>query len=519
MRKENQMSRSEPTKSSSSNWPLSIACVSLLVHVIVNATGGYGIFRDELYYIACSEHLDWGYVDQPPLSLLVLAVNRALLGDSLVALRLLPALAGAGVVLLSGLLARELGGKEFAQAIASLSALIAPLYLAIFDFYSMNAFDLLFAALSFYILIRIVRTGNPKLWPLFGLVIGSGLQNKLSILFLGFGLIMGLLLTSERRQLTGKWFWFGAAIAAALFLPYIVWQIRHGWPTLEFMRNATLYKNAPVSLVDYLGGQVLMLHPNNLLVWVPGLLYLLFSRDGSRYRLFGIAYIAIFILFVVQNGKPYYQGPTYPILFAAGGTAIERFTARRGWTWAKPALPAFLLMGGLYSAPMALPVLPVETYIRYASSIGFAPQSEERDQPTALGQHYSDMFGWKEMAETVARVYHALPPEDQAKCAILTQNYGQAGAIDFFGEVYGLPKAISGHNSYWFWGPREYTGEVMIIVGGEREEHAPDFASCEQATVHTHPYARSFETNLSIWVCRGLKWPLKEIWDEVRFFI
>ncbi len=496
-----------------------IALLSLIVHLIVNAKGGYGIFRDELYYIACSRHLDWGYVDQPPFCALLLAINRAVLGDSLVALRFLPALAGAGLVFLSGLLARELGGGRFAQAIAATAAFITPVYLAIFNFYSMNAFDLFFAALCFYILVRIIRTDNRKLWIPFGLILGVGVLNKLSILFLCGGLVIGLLLTGNRRHLASRWFWLGGLIALLIFSPYLLWQIWNDWPTLEFMRNVTLYKNVPYTPIDYFGAQFLQVHPFNALVWIPGLLYLQFVPNGSRFRFFAIAYLFLFALFVVRGGKPYYLAPMYSVLFAAGGVVLERFLAKRRWTWARVVLLFLLVSGGLFTSPMTLPYLPVDTYVRYVDAIGIEPPSEERDQPNKLGQHYSDMFGWKEMAESIAGVYRDLPPEDQAKCAILTQNYGQAGAVDFFGEALGLPKAISGHNNYWIWGPREYTGEVMIIVGGDLEDHVDDFASCQEATVHTHPWARSFETNLSIWVCRGLKWPLEEIWPEIRFYI
>lgn len=498
---------------------LTIALLSLVVHLIVNARGGYGIFRDELYYIACSKHLDWGYVDQPPFCAFLLAVNRAILGDSLVALRFLPALAGAGLIFLTGLLARELGGNRFAQLTGATAALITPLFLAIFNFYSMNAFDLFFAALCFYVLVRIIRTNNPKLWIPFGLIVGVGVLNKLSIVFLCGGLLIGLLLTGNRHHLTSRWFWLGGLIALLLFSPHILWQIRNDWPTLEFMRNVTLYKNAPLSLGDFIGAQVLQANPVNLLVWIPGFLYLLFAREGRRFRFFAVAYLFLFVLFVARNGKPYYLGPMYTILFAAGGVALERFLENTGLRWIRGVLVAILILGGLAVSPMALPYLPVDSYIRYVDALGIDPHSEERDQPNKLGQHYSDMFGWNEMAETIARVYHDLTPEEQSKCAILTRNYGQAGAVDFFGEALGLPKAISGHNTYWIWGPRDYTGEVMIIVGGDLEDHVDDFESCEEGAVHTHPYARSFETNLSIWVCRGLRRPLDEVWPEIRFYI
>jgi hypothetical protein len=499
---------------------LSLSLAAFLVHIIVSATTAYGIFRDELYYIACSSHLDWGFVDQPPLSLLLLRLNRALFGESLPALRLMPGLAHAAIVLLSGLLAKELGGKRFAQSLAALCSLFAPAYLGIFDFYSMNSFDILFWALVFLAVVRLLKTGNRSLWLLIGLLAGLGLQNKLSVLFLLFGLGIGLLATRHRRWLLTKWPWLALLVACLIAMPYLVWQVIHDWPTLEFMRNATLYKNVPVTFTEYLTEQFLIMGPPTALVWVPGFLFLFFSEKASPYRIFAWMYLAIFAVFIAQNGKPYYQSPAYTILFAAGAAAWEGFLARRRFSWPKPVLVSLVVAGGIIVAPMAIPVLPVESYIAYRNALGIPAQTEEQSAVGALDQHYADMFGWRELAETVAQVYRDLTPEEQQRCAIYTQNYGQAGAIDFFGREWGLPRALSGHNSYWFWGPgEETTGEIVIIVGEELEDHAPQFESCEQAALHTHRYARPFETNLRIFVCRNLKVPLSEVWQETRNFI
>lgn len=487
--------------------------------MLVSATTAYGIFRDELYYIACSDHLALGYVDQPPLSLFLLRGSRFLLGDSLTAIRFLPGLAHAATVLLTGLTAKELGGKRFAQALAAIGALVAPTYLGIFDFYSMNSFDIFFWALGFFVVTKLVKTGNQRLWLILGLVAGAGLENKLSILFFLLGLSVGLVLTAHRRSLLTRWPWLGLLTAGLLTAPYIAWQVGHGWPTLEFMRNATLYKNLPVSFLEFLAEQFLMMGPTTSLIWVPGLLFLFFSTRGSPYRIFAWMYVAIFAVFVVQNGKPYYQSPSYTILFAAGAVVWEDLLAKRPWSRLKPILVSLVVAGGVLTAPMAIAVLPVETYIAYRNALGIPAQTEERSAVGALDQHYADMFGWREMAETVARVYTSLPPEDRKKCAIYTQNYGQAGAIDYFGRQWDLPRAISGHNSYWFWGPGDATGEVVIIIGGELEDHAPEFESCEQAAVHLHRYARPFETNLRIFVCRRLEMPVSEIWPQVREFI
>jgi hypothetical protein len=495
-----------------------IAFITLMVHLVVNALALYGIFRDELYYIACSKHLDWGFVDQPPLSALILAVSRTLFGDALITLRLLPALAHACTVLLAGLMARELGGNRYAQVLAAVSTVIPGVYLSIFNFYSMNSFDILIWAFLFFIVIKIINADNQKLWLAFGLVAGLGLENKLSVMFLLGGLFVGLLLTQHRRHFLSGWLWLGVLITAFLFLPHILWQMKHDWPTLEFMRNATMYKNLQVSPFEFFLGQFMDMHPLTLLVWMPGLLYFLFSAEGGRYRLFSLAYIAIFIVFVMQNGKPYYQSPFYTVLFAGGGVVIGHLFSRRGLGWLKPVLLVVLVAGGALTAPLAMPVLPVESYIRYAKALGIEPRSEERDTPGKLPQHFADMFGWEEMAAAVGMVYRDLTPEEQARCAIFGQNYGQAGAIDYFGAAYGLPNAISGHNNYWLWGPGDRDIDMVIIIGGSQDDHLSVFEECEAAAVYRNDYARSFESDLTLYICRRLRMPIEELWPRVRHY-
>jgi Dolichyl-phosphate-mannose-protein mannosyltransferase len=495
-----------------------ISCAYLLAHLLTTLSGAYGFFRDELYYIACTNHLSWGYVDQPPLSILLLAMNRALFGDSLFATRLLPAISGAAFVFVTGRIAAELGGSRFAQALAAVSAAIAPVYLAIFDFYSMNSFDLLFCALTFYVSLRIINSGNEKLWIILWIVVGLGLENKLGILFLCIGIGIGLLFSNHRRHFLSKWFWLGAIIAVAINIPHLVWQIQHHWPTLEFMRNATALKNARISPIEFSLNVIQLMHPFNALVWITGLIGLLFSPVLKTYRFLFISFVAVTLVFLLQNGKPYYLAPFFPVLFAAGGVVIEQFTSLR-FKIVRPVLIILLVVGGLIAAPFTLPFLPVESYIRYAKFLGIEPESEERDTPGKLSQHYADMFGWKEMAQTVASVYARLSAEEKAKCGIYAGNYGEAAAIDFFGKKYGLPQAVSGHNSYWIWGPGKTTGEVMIIIGGELEEHQPFYEQCGQEATIRNEYARSFETNLPVFVCRHLKKPVAEVWPQTREFI
>jgi 4-amino-4-deoxy-L-arabinose transferase-like glycosyltransferase len=262
-----------------------LALGNALLHlaVILAGIGSYGYFRDELYYVACGERLAWGYVDHPPLVALVARLATELFGTSPLALRILPILAGSGVVLMTGLLARELGGGRFAQGLAALCVVIAPAYLFTFHILSMNAFDVLLWALGAWVLARIMRllrTGDRRLWLAFGLIAGLGLLNKWSFLFFGFGVFAGLLLTPARRQLLTPWPWLGGALAGLLALPHVLWQIAHGWPTLEFIANATADKNVALAPGAFLAEQVMQVHPLTLPVWLGGLVFCLAARAG-----------------------------------------------------------------------------------------------------------------------------------------------------------------------------------------------------------------------------------------------
>lgn len=495
-----------------------LALITLCVYLVTNAFGGYDYFRDEFYYIACTDHLAWGYVDHPPLSIFILWVNRLLLGDSIFVLRLLPAVAGAALVYITGLIVRELGGGKVAQLLACLGVAFAPIYLIINSFYSMNAFEPLFWMSAAYVIIRILHTGNQKLWLLFGTIAGLGLQNKHSMLFFSFAIVVGLLLTDQRKQLGSKWFWFGGVIAIILFLPNLLWQMTHDWATLEFMRNAQQWKIAILSPWEFISFQVLFQHPFVVPLWLGGILALFFHVDLKKYRLFGVAFITLLILFIVQRGKPYYLSPIFPIVISAGAVAIEQFVNRRNWRWLSSTYVVLLIFGGLVLLPLALPVLPVETYIRYSHALGLQQPKLERHGDLELPQVFADRFGWREMVAEVAAVYESLPPDKKAVAAIYTQNYGEAGAIDFYGGQYQLPKAVCGHNSYWLWGMRGYSGEVLVIVGGRLENHRKVYDSVVQVAIHRNAYAMPYENNLPIFVCRNPKLPLLDVWKTTKHY-
>ncbi len=502
---------------------LLMALLVLAVHVAVNLVGGYGYARDELYYIACSEHLGAGYVDHPPFSIFVLALFRALFGSSLFAVRLSAGLAGAAAVAFTGLLARELGGGRRAVFFACLATLVSPVHLGLANIFSMNAFDIAFWPASAYLLVRLSKAGRAVDWLLLGLLLGLGLLNKISVLWLGAGIALAVVtVDSLRRQLRTVWPYAAAALALLVFSPFCVWNALHGFAHLEFMRNALSAKYSGLTPLTFVTGTVLLHHPLTLPLWLGGLAVLLVARDGDpasrRGRLaVGVVFAAtLAILLVNYHSKPEYLAPAMALPFAGGGLAVDRLLAG---VWGKRAAlgyAALLVLAGVTAAPFVLPVLPVDQYVAYARLVGMAPSSSEGHRLAELPQHWADMFGWEEKARDVARVFASLDVADRPRAAIFASNYGRCGAIDFFGPRYGLPRSIGGHNSYWLWGPRDYTGEIAIVLGGRAEELTGLFESVDQVATSSCRYCIPYENDLPVFICRRSRKPLRELWPLAK---
>ena len=488
--------------------------LKLALHLATSS--GYGYFRDEFYYLACASHLAAGYVDHPPLCVLILAAVRAVLGDSRFAIRLVPALAGAGTVALVGAMARALGGRRWALALAMTAALVAPEYLALAHFYSMNVFDILFWALAAYVVIRLVQEETLGRWCLLGLVLGLGLLNKISVLWLGAGLAAGIVATPLRRSLKTAGPWLAGLIAAAIFAPYVLWEVRNGWPTREFIHNATSEKMVHVAPLAFARGQVEMMLPFTLALWLAGLWWLFAEK---RWRVLGWAWVTVaLILMASGSSRAGYLAPAYTWLFAAGGVALERLLARPRVAWLRPAYVVFLLLTGAAVAPLALPVLPVETFIRYARALGHAPSTEERKELGELGQFYADMHGWDAMVATVAEAHRTLAPDEAAAARVFAPDYGVAGAIDLLGRRQGLPAALSGHNNYWLWGPDGWDGRVAIVVGGTEEQIRGLFERVERAATIECGLCMPYENHRPVWVARGLRPPVADVWPRLKHY-
>ncbi len=493
---------------------LAAAALSFLLHSY--SLFHYGYFTDELYYLDCANHLDWGYVDQPPLIGLVAWLIRRTLGDSLPAIRILPALAAAAAVVLTGRLARELGGGRVAQGLAALATAIAPGLLAVSHFLSMNAFEPLFWTGCALLIARVIKTGNARLWIWFGVLAGFGLQNKYSMAIFGFGLIAGLLLTPQRKLLASRWFWVGGVAACLIFLPNLAWNAVHGFPFLELQANIRASgRNVPMPPAAFWTQELITMLPLSAPVWLAGLWFFFFRKEGRPFRVLGWAFVAAAVIIMRFNPRVYYLYPAFPVLFAGGGVLLESLVRGPRLRWVKPVYATLMVAMSLAVAPTAIPLMPPETYIRYSAAIGLQQPRLETHQLGPLPQIFADQFGLREMAAEVARIYHALPADVRPRTAIFAQNYGQAGAVNLYRREFGLPEAISGHQSHFLWGPDGYTGESMIVLAGGRGRLQTLFAEVTRAGRVEHRYSMPYQ-HVDVYYCRGLRRPLSELWPQLK---
>ncbi|MGA8111133.1 MAG: glycosyltransferase family 39 protein [Acidobacteriaceae bacterium] len=502
----------------STSWLRSGTAIAALLAGIkfalqIAAAPHYGIFRDEMYYLACGRHLTWGYVDHPPLMPFIAWLVEHTLGESLLAVRLLPALAGAALVFLAGSMARHMGGGRMAQALAALAVLTAPIYMLMQHWFTMNAFEPLLWMACAWCVLRYIEDQDPHWWLGIGILCGVGLELKYTIVLFAAGLLLGLALTPHRRVFRSRWFWMGCLAAILIFLPHFVWLVRHHFPFLEYEHNVRMtardIRRGPISfLVD----QAMILNPVSALLWVLGVLWLLFTRAGARYRILAWTFLAVVGALLVLQGKNYYVSPVYPMMFAAGAVALTQWVRS---AWLRGGYAAILAVTGALLAPLTIPLLPVRAYLRYQQAIGLAPLKAENQPTGPLPQFFADEFGWEDMVRKTAAVYWSLPPAERARTAIFANNWGEASAVDYFGPRYGLPPAICPHNSYWFWGPHNYDGSTMIVLGSDGSGDRRHFQTVIAAGQVDNPWSR-LDERYTIWLCRGLHWDLRTIWPKLK---
>jgi len=423
----------------------------------------YGFHRDELYFLEASKHMAWGYVDQPPLSVALIWLTRHVIGQSVFAIRILPAVASGGTVLFTALLARELRGGRFPQILAALCAALAPLTLAGGHLAGPTVYDLLGWLVVSLLVMRILRTGSERLWPAVGLVVGVALLDKETILFLVGGLFLGLLLTGRARVLASRWLWAGAAIALLIWSPNLVWEFANGWPTIEMSRNLHAEHSGLGYSIQYVPLQLLILGFATAPVWLAGAWALWREERFRLYRAFAVAFAILFVAIgLFMADRPYYLGGLFYVMLAAGSIVTEEVAAgerrffsqkppRRRLIWrSRRAAVTFVIVLGAITIPLSLPIFP-------ASSLATVPLQN-------VNYNLGEMIGWPHMVGEIGAVYRSLPAAERAHAVIFTSNYGEAGAVDRYGPAIGLPDAYSGHNSFWWWGrPPDGTTTVVVI--------------------------------------------------------
>lgn len=496
---------------SSSPLIIPIACGIVLAHLLTATR--YGIFRDELYYIACARHLSAGYVDHPPFIAWVTWIVLHTIGSSLLALRLLPALASGLLVWMTARITKEWGGGPYAQSLAAFAIVPVPIYLILQHWLTMNAFEPLLWTGLFWAASRLILRRDPRYWMLIGVLAGVGLENKYSILFALSGLVLGFLVTPERKWLRSWYFATAVGIAFLLFLPNLLWLMRHGFPFLEFERNSRASDSRILrGPLSFILDQTCIMNPLLTPLWLPGLVWF-FRKQGAALRALGVAALFILLLLLTLQAKNFYVAPVYPVLFVSGSIVLERLFARRAWL--RAAYPLSLLISGIALAPLVMPILSPQRFLAYHHLWrGFTPVVFEY-QPGLLPQYFSDEFGWEAMAQTTAQVFHHLSQQEQAHTAIFANDYGQAGAIDYFGPRYGLPASISKAETFWLWGPRGYDGQSVIVLGSDGKGDRDHFHSVESTVEVNTLYSRRDE-RFTIFMCRGINPPLGVLWPHIK---
>jgi 4-amino-4-deoxy-L-arabinose transferase-like glycosyltransferase len=493
-----------------------IALTKFLFHVYFN--NRYGYFRDEFDYIACGDHLGWGYVDQPPLIPFLIHVCRAVLGDSLRSIRLIPAVASSLLVVQAALIARELGGKRFALLLTAVTVVIAPQYLSDGSLLGTTCLEPnLWMGCAYFVVLAIKRN-DPRYWLWFGVIAGLGMEEKYSIALFAFGIVVGLFLTEQRRVFLNKWIWLGGAAAFLIFLPNLVWNIHYHWPFIQLMHAIKAEgRDVVLSAGQYFFQQTLLVNPLTSPMWIVGLIALLLSTRLKPYRSLGWSYLVCYSVFFVLHGKNYYLAPIYPMLLAAGAVIIESALDHPRRAWLKPTIVVVLLASGVHLAPVVIPVLSPDKFIAYARYLPFKlPVMEHSHARAVLPQWYADQFGWEEIVAETAVAWNRLSPDERRDCGIFAQDYGQAGAIDFLGRRYGLPPSLSGHQTWFLWGPRGYSGNCMIVLDDSRENLEQLWSNVEfVGTSADNPYA--LERNIDVFICRGSKFgTLADLWPKVK---
>ena len=486
-----------------------VAALLLALHVATN--GQCGFHRDELQTLDDARHLDWGFVPYPPITPLIGRFELILFGTSLVGFRVFSAIAVSMAMVLAGLIARELGGKRHVQLLAAVSAGISPVSLvqgAVFQYVS---FDYLWGVTVAYFVIRLLKSEDPRWWVAIGAVLGIGMQTRYTAGFLALGVAGAVLLTSARRFLRSGWLWIGVAVSILLFLPNVIWQVRHHFISLQFLSYLHARDLRQGRYRDFYPGQLwICVNLATVALVFLGLWFYLVRQEGRRYRPVGWIFIVSFALFAVAGSRSYYTAPLYPMLIAAGSVLLGNFLAGTRSAWSRVGYATqwtVILISGVAFALLVLPVAPIGSRLWTVTS--------------KLHDQFREEIGWPDLARAVAGVYGALPVAERERTGILAGNYGEGGALNLYGPALGLPHAMSLTNSFWYRGYDQRLPQTVILVGFDLEEGRDLFDGCAVAAKNTNPYGVENEESRDhpdILLCRGLRMPWALYWQRSRRF-
>ncbi len=510
--------RRRPTLSSHSpSLLVGVALAAIALELATAWAPPYGLFHDELYYWAGAKRLGLGYVDHPPLAPWVLAACTALLGDGRLAFRLLPALCFGATVLLAGRMAQRLGAGSFGQTLAGLSVAVMPVCLVMFSFYSVNALEILLWTATSFLLVELLRTGNERLWLGIGAIAGIGLLDKHTFALLGAGIAVGVLATPLRAQLRSRWLWLGGAVALLLALPNLLWNAQHDWPSLAFYRSRPAV-DLPATLPEALELQILGANPANLLVWLPGFLFLLLSRRVRPYRPLGIAFATLFVVILLSGQR---RGDRiagiYPVVLAAGAAFWDQWRGR-GYAGVRIALVGVLLACGALVVPAALPILSPRAVGEYYEALGEKPEIETSDVGQAIPLFLAGRLDWERFADQVAGAWEALPPENRERAVMLAPHWVFASVLEYYGRDREFPPVVAPHNAYWFWREEAAGRDVVLAVAIPPDVLARYFAETRELGVFRCVYCTGYRPDLPIVLATGPIRPLEALLTEWRHF-
>ncbi|WP_445457878.1 ArnT family glycosyltransferase [Flavobacterium sp. HNIBRBA15423] len=481
-----------------------LSLVKLIIHLIGNQN--YGFHRDELLHLSVSEHLDWGYMEFPPFIALIGKLSCFLFGYSLFGMRLFPTFAGIAILVLTCLIAIEIGGKKKAVLLSGVLILIFIPFYRNHLLFQPVAFDQLFWTLSFYYLVRFLKTDANKYLIFLGISLAIGFLNKYTIGILLISILISLLVTQREKIVKNKWLYTTGIISFSIVLPNLIWQIQHHFPILKHFQKLNEKQLDSIGTFDFILDQ---LHsPFTFIIVLIGLLAIFFNKEIKKYKSIGITFIIVFFAMWFLKSKAYYFYAVYPVFFAFGAYKIEKMLINKNALFY--SMVSVLVLISFYFIPEAIPVLPIETYVDYKNI------KPEEDGRYILTSDYADMFGWEKEVEIVDSVYHSLSKTEKEECIILAENYGEAGALIVLGEKYNLPKPVCSHGSFWLWGPGNTSGETTITLGIEKEIIEKVFEDYQLIKTIHHKYAIDEENNIPVYLCKKPKIKIKKIWPSLE---